>query len=429
MSEPDYYQLMGVSPTAGTSEIRRAWRRRVRDAHPDAGGDPGEFHLLQQALTTLTDPQLRMEYDTARTGKRPAWLPASRSGRHAKGRRVRGWRVDRRTPAAPAQESSGDVLPRPWYADIKSTRRVRTSPSAGLHALVTGVVVTLWTAVGLLAALRALSALRADPGFFEMVVYTAVIPWVLLSVILAAVWSARQTPGGSRRVQITLGFCAVGAVVIAWTSGFTTGGLLLAAQLLGLALVPWTVGRLRAAMRLRAVTLAAIKEFNAFGPAGAKPRADRQTGAVLRELLAQLPAARLFVRVPVGALRVEYTVTCGNRVALISHPQPRSPRDTGADTLSEVVGDVAELLGGATVRGFVVWSHLPPDHPGGDEAVRHITAPDATSEIGRWLAAEPYTLHLPTIRRLRDRLAAGPPAEPAPEPSAHNGTKDTVGVH
>ncbi|HEY1176339.1 MAG TPA: DnaJ domain-containing protein [Phytomonospora sp.] len=429
MSEPDYYQIMGVTPAAGTSEIRRAWRRRVRDAHPDAGGDPGEFHLLQQALATLTDPQLRLEYDTARTGRRPAWLPSTRSGRHAKGRRVRGWRVDRRTPATPAAETSGDVLPRPWHADIKPTRRVRTNPSAGRHAVGTGLLVTAWAAVGILAGLRALSALRADPGFMDMIVYTGVIPWVLLSMVVATVWSVRQTPGPSRRVHIALACCAVGAVAIVWASGLSTGGVLLALQLLGLALVPWSVSRLRAALRLRAVTLAAIKEFNAFGPAGAKPRADRHTGAVLRELLAQLPAARLFVRVPVGSLRIEYTVTCGNRVALISHPQPRSPRDTGAETLSAVVGDVTELLGGATVRGFVVWSHLPPDHPGGDESVRHITAPDATAEIGRWLAAEPYTLHLPTIRRLRDRLAAGPAAEPPPDPAVNNGAKDTVGVH
>ena len=427
MSEPDYYQLLGVAPTAGTSEIRRAWRRRVRDVHPDAGGDPAEFHQLQQALSVLTDPQLRTEYDTARTGRRPAWLPTARAGRHARSRRVRGWRVDRRAPSTVPADTRGDVLPRAWHADIKSTRRVRTSPSAYRHAAVTAVVVTAWLAVSVLAAVRALSALDGPSGIVDTIVYTAVIPYLANSFVVATVWSVRLTPGASRAVYVALACCGVGAAAIAWASGFSVGGILLAVQLLGLSIVPLAVGRFRAALRLRAVTLAAIKEFNAFGPAGAKPRADRHTGAVLRELLAQLPAARLFVRLPVGALRVEYTVTCGNRVALISHPQPRGPRDTGAETLSHAVGDVAELLGGATVRGFVVWSHLPPDHPGGDEVVRHLTAPDATAEIGRWLAAEPYTLHLPTIRRLRDRLASGPSHDPADSPSA-SGAKDTVGV-
>ncbi|WP_285664312.1 J domain-containing protein [Actinorhabdospora filicis] len=424
MSEPDYYQLLGVPPEAPVSEIRRAWRRRVRDVHPDAGGAPAEFHALQEAYSTLTDPQRRLEYDTERTGRRPAWLPQPRSGRHAKGRRVRGWRVDRRAPA-PVPESKGDVLPRPWYADIKATRRVRTSPSALRHAVVAGAAVLVWLLAGLLAGIRAVSALDGPGGFMDAVIRTAVVPYLFVGLITAAVWSIRITPGVTWSSRVGPVGCGVAAVGVAWASRLSPGGLTLAVFTAGVGILPLLMRRLRAALRLRAATLAAIREFNAFGPAGAKPRADRHTGAVLRELLAQLPAARLFVRVPVGALRVEYTITCGNRVALISHPQPRTPRDTGWENLPAVVGDIAELLGDVAVRGFVVWSHLPPDHPRTHGDVRHLTAPDATAEIGRWLAAEPYTLHLPTIRRLRDRLAAGPIVD---VPADHSGVRDTVGV-
>lgn len=424
MSEPDYYQLLGVAPDAPVSEIRRAWRRRVRDVHPDAGGAPAEFHALQEAFGTLTDPQRRLEYDTERTGRRPAWLPQVRTGRHAKNRKVKEWKVDPRTPA-PVPETRGDVLPRPWFADIKATRRVRTSPSALRHSVIAGLAVLAWLTAGLAAGTRAIAALDGPGGFVDAVIRTAVVPYLFVGLITAAVWSIRITPGVTWTSRVGPVASTFGAAIIAWVSRFSTGGWLLAVFTAGIGFMPLLARSLRAALRLRAATLAAIREFNAFGPAGPRPRADKHTGAILRELLTQLPAARLFVRVPVGSLRVEYTVTCGNRVALITHPQPRTPRDTGSENLSTVVGDVAELLGDVAVRGFVVWSHLPPDQPRTHGDVRHLIIPDATAEIGRWLAEQPYTLHLPTIRRLRDRLAAGPIID---SPTDHSGVKDTVGV-
>ena len=61
---------------------------------------------------------------------------------------------------------------------------------------------------------------------------------------------------------------------------------------------------------MRTAVRSALKDFNAFAPSGARPSADRRTGAVLRTLLERLPAARLFVRVPVGAHRAaELTLT------------------------------------------------------------------------------------------------------------------------
>ncbi len=69
MAEPDYYELLGVAPSASADEIKNAYRKAVRTAHPDAGGTPGLFRLITQAYETLHDPDARAAYDAALTGR------------------------------------------------------------------------------------------------------------------------------------------------------------------------------------------------------------------------------------------------------------------------------------------------------------------------------------------------------------------------
>ena len=58
-----FYAALGLRPGASLAEVRRAWRRLAREAHPDAGGDPDRFRLLQEAYGTLSDPLRRIAYD------------------------------------------------------------------------------------------------------------------------------------------------------------------------------------------------------------------------------------------------------------------------------------------------------------------------------------------------------------------------------
>ena len=397
MTEPDYYKILGVTPTAESSQIRQAYRRRVRDAHPDAGGDPEQFHALQEAYENLTDPQLRLEYDAAHGRRRPAWRTHRGTRRHTKNRKVKAWRVNTAVDdTATVPTGNTDVMARPWFIDIDPARRLRYNPSVWQRGIICLLVTAAWLTTGWLLTSGILASDTPPP------LKALIIPYALLSTAVVVVAAARARTGSGRLIVVA----AVTGTVIIWITGAADAAVGVATHLTLATAVPWCVARLRRATRLRTAVRSALRQFNAFGPAGARPSADRRTGAVLRALLERLPAARLFVRVPVGTHRAEYTVVCGRRVAVITPPVARTPTDTGADHLPRAVHEVAQLLGNAQVRGFVVWPTLPVDRISGTDAIiRHLSASDAAGEIGRWLGDDPYTLHLPTLRRLRDRLA------------------------
>ena len=59
----DYYARLGAKPSASDAELKAAWRKRARETHPDMGGDPQEFRLVQEAWETLGNPKARASYD------------------------------------------------------------------------------------------------------------------------------------------------------------------------------------------------------------------------------------------------------------------------------------------------------------------------------------------------------------------------------
>jgi curved DNA-binding protein CbpA len=58
-----YYEILGISQTASAPELKSAYRRLVRQAHPDMGGSSALLDMVNEAYETLKDPFSRAKYD------------------------------------------------------------------------------------------------------------------------------------------------------------------------------------------------------------------------------------------------------------------------------------------------------------------------------------------------------------------------------
>jgi hypothetical protein len=52
--EERWWDVLGIDPKATASTIETAYRRRRSEAHPDKGGDPGEFDRVEKAYRQAT---------------------------------------------------------------------------------------------------------------------------------------------------------------------------------------------------------------------------------------------------------------------------------------------------------------------------------------------------------------------------------------
>lgn len=59
----DYYEILGISKNASNDEIKKAYRKKALEHHPDRGGDQEEFKKINEAYQILSDPQKRQQYD------------------------------------------------------------------------------------------------------------------------------------------------------------------------------------------------------------------------------------------------------------------------------------------------------------------------------------------------------------------------------
>jgi molecular chaperone DnaJ len=67
MAEKDFYEILGVSRDADEKEIKRAYRKKARELHPDVNKDDPDaerkFKELSEAYEILSEPDKRARYD------------------------------------------------------------------------------------------------------------------------------------------------------------------------------------------------------------------------------------------------------------------------------------------------------------------------------------------------------------------------------
>ncbi|MBB5632082.1 hypothetical protein BKA04_000305 [Cryobacterium mesophilum] len=61
---PTPYEVLGVAAQASQADLRRAYRRLLRQTHPDTAGDPARFNAVQQAWARIGDAESRRKWDS-----------------------------------------------------------------------------------------------------------------------------------------------------------------------------------------------------------------------------------------------------------------------------------------------------------------------------------------------------------------------------
>lgn len=62
MSE-NYYDILGVDKSASKADIKKAFRAKAKEHHPDKGGDEAKFKKVNEAYEVLGDDQKKTQYD------------------------------------------------------------------------------------------------------------------------------------------------------------------------------------------------------------------------------------------------------------------------------------------------------------------------------------------------------------------------------
>jgi hypothetical protein len=98
------YDVLGVDPAADDEELRRAYRLRLRQTHPDTGGDAAVFIQVQRAWELVGTADARAAYDRGHgfgAQDAPRWTPAGDT-------QSPGWRAPAaRTDTRPRARSHG----------------------------------------------------------------------------------------------------------------------------------------------------------------------------------------------------------------------------------------------------------------------------------------------------------------------------------
>ena len=146
VADANYYELLGLSPTATPEEIRAAYFELAKRVHPDSGGNDALFRHVSRAYETLRDPARRAAYDrggyvdetSAPDDTAPGWRRADRRGTGPSDDAPTGGASTGPPPSPPpASPDDSDATPAPIGLTLSGgdlRRRAAANPSWALLA-------------------------------------------------------------------------------------------------------------------------------------------------------------------------------------------------------------------------------------------------------------------------------------------------------
>jgi len=333
--EPDYYEILGIAAGADNDEIKRAYRRQSAASHPDRGGSPWAFRMVQIAHDTLSDPYRRKVYDRRNTTAAEPAAPDHRTAEPSPAEPHFHANTSNSSPSSP-------TLPPPFTdsPDGASIKKADRSPSPKVFpGYFRGLPVMIMVAVAD-AAVLAEVWLHWPVGvvpklfFFVSMLAAPLCPWVAVRPDLVALrWPPVAAAGA---LLGGIGFTAwrVRHLPVAPT----LIGLAAAHALLGLLLIPaWRTYR-RTRVLNRVVPRSVMTGSRVFGTPGTTLPADAAV-AVRRSADRLFTFAETFPGVSVihlaglpvehRATTADHAVLAGTRAALVAvYPLPGGIRYT-----------------------------------------------------------------------------------------------------
>jgi hypothetical protein len=130
------YEVLGVHASASAEQLKRAFRRALRETHPDVGGDSQKFVAVQRAWDRVGTTEKRAEYDAGREVTEVTYTP--REGRPRADSRPRarshghpgGWRRERYLVQLREWVGRGVTIDDPYDPAL-----VRSAPTEIRHTL------------------------------------------------------------------------------------------------------------------------------------------------------------------------------------------------------------------------------------------------------------------------------------------------------
>ena len=59
----DLYKILDLEKKASIKEIKKAYKSKAMETHPDKGGDSNKFKEISEAYETLSNPEKKQQYD------------------------------------------------------------------------------------------------------------------------------------------------------------------------------------------------------------------------------------------------------------------------------------------------------------------------------------------------------------------------------